>query len=143
MALLKGDTGFPRIASLRGKPAGGTYFIMIYPCTMFAFTTDCCWYLELRPQGPDRTTLVHGACFPKASAERPDFEEVAQRYYKRWDTTAAEDIRASEWQHRGLASPLSRPGRFSYREVLVHEIDNWVLDQVLGPAPGGGPAPRP
>jgi phenylpropionate dioxygenase-like ring-hydroxylating dioxygenase large terminal subunit len=136
MALLKGDTGFPRIASLQGRPAGGTYFVMVYPSTMFGFTTDCCWYLELRPQGPDRTTLVHGACFPRTTAARADFAEVVPRYYKRWDTTAAEDIKASEWQHRGLSSPLSRPGRFSYREVLVHEIDNWVLDQVLGAAPG-------
>ena len=83
MALLKGDEGFPRIATLRGRPAEGTYFIMVYPCTMFAFTTDCAWYLELRPQGPHRTTLVHGACFPKKTVARPDFAEVVTRYYKR------------------------------------------------------------
>lgn len=134
MALLKGDTGFPRIETLRERPAEGTYFIMVYPCTMFAFTTDCAWYLELRPQGPHRTTLIHGACFPKTSVARPDFAEVVTRYYKRWDTTAQEDVRASEWQQKGLASPLSARGRFSYREVLVHEIDNWILDRVLGPA---------
>jgi choline monooxygenase len=133
MALLKGDTGFPPIPTLTGKPAQGTYFIMVYPCTMFAFTTDCAWYLELRPHGPGRTTLIHGACFPKAVLTRPDFEEVAARYYKRWDTTVQEDIRASEWQQKGLASPLSARGRFSYREVLVHEIDNWILDRVLDP----------
>lgn len=134
MALLKGDTGFPRIETLRGRPAEGTYFIMVYPCTMFAFTTDCAWYLELRPQGPHRTTLIHGACFPKTTVARPDFAEVVTRYYKRWDTTAQEDVRASEWQQKGLASPLSARGRFSYREVLVHEIDNWILDRVLEPA---------
>jgi phenylpropionate dioxygenase-like ring-hydroxylating dioxygenase large terminal subunit len=132
MALLKGDVGFPRIATLQGRPAQGTYFIMVYPCTMFAFTTDCCWYLELRPQGPHRTTLVHGACFPGTVVARPDFAEVASRYYKRWDTTADEDIRASERQHQGLSSPLAARGRFSYREVLVHEIDNWILTRVLG-----------
>ena len=133
MALLKGDRGFPHIETLTGKAARGTYFIMVYPCTMFAFTTDCVWYLELRPQSPGRTTLIHGACFPKTTATRPDFPELAEAYYKRWDTTAQEDIRASEWQQRGLASPLAARGRFSHREVLVHEIDNWVLDRVLGP----------
>lgn len=132
MALLKDDTGFPKIATLQGKPAHGTYFIMLYPTTMFAFTTDCCWYLELRPHGPHRTTLIHGACFPKNTAGRPDFSEVVTRYYKRWDATIEEDIRASERQHLGLASPLAVRGRFSYREVLVHEIDNWILDRVLG-----------
>jgi hypothetical protein len=28
-------------------------------------------------------------------------------------------------------SPFCRPGRFSEREPLVHEIDNWILDRVL------------
>jgi hypothetical protein len=42
-----------------------------------------------------------------------------------------EDIVASEWQQRGLSSPLAARGRFSFRESLVHEIDNWVLDRVL------------
>jgi choline monooxygenase len=135
MALLKGDVGFPRIPTLEGKPAQGTYFVMVYPSTMFGFTTDCCWYLELRPQGPHRTTLIHGACFPRSTTARPDFDEVAARYYKRWDQTAAEDIRASEWQHVGLNSPLAARGRFSYREVLVHEMDNWYLDRVLDPHP--------
>jgi phenylpropionate dioxygenase-like ring-hydroxylating dioxygenase large terminal subunit len=134
MALLKGDTGFPRIETLTGKPGEGTYFIMVYPCTMLGLTTDCVWYLELRPQGPRRTTLLHGACFPKNTVARSDFAEVVQRYYTRWDTTAQEDIRASDWQHKGLSSPLSARGRFSYREVLVHEIDNWILDRVLGRA---------
>jgi hypothetical protein len=77
--------------------------------------------------------LIHGACFPKSRLDRPDFEEIAQNYYKRWDVTIEEDIQASEWQQRGVESPLCRPGRFSHREPLVHEIDNWVLDQVIGP----------
>ena len=131
MALLKGDVGFPFIDSLRGKPAAGTYFVLLYPSTMLGMTKDCVWYLELRPRGPGRTTLIHGACFPRATVARPDFDQVVTRYYRRWDTTAAEDIRASEWQHKGLDSPFSRPGRFSFREVLVHEIDNWILDRVL------------
>ena len=71
---------------------------------------------------------------------RPDFADVVTRYYHRWEKTAAEDIRASEWQQRGLESPLSRPGRFSFREVLVHEIDNWILDRVVGRGAAGDDA---
>jgi hypothetical protein len=65
---------------------------------------------------------------------RPDFGEVVERWHKRWDTTVEEVVRASDWQQRGLSSPSSAPGRFSYREVLVREIDNWILDRVVGPA---------
>ena len=134
MALLEGDRGthgFPRIATLTGKPARGTYFIMLYPLTMLGCTIDCVWYLELRPHGPDRTTLIHGGCFPRETVGRHDFEAMVQRYYHRWDTTIGEDIQASEWQQRGLSSPFAARGRFSFRESLVHEIDNWVLDRVI------------
>lgn len=133
MALLKGDHGFPEIASRRGKAATGTYFVMLYPGTMLGVTSDCMWYLEQRPLGPTRTVLIHGACFPKSTVARPDFDEVAQRYFKRWDTTTEEDIAASDRQQVGIQSPFSKRGRFSHHEVLVHAIDNWVLDRVLGP----------
>jgi hypothetical protein len=79
------------------------------------------------------THLVHGACFPKSTVAREDFAELVERYFTRWDTTAHEDIEASERQQRGLQSPFSARGRFSHHEVLVHEIDNWVLDRVIGP----------
>ena len=132
MALLKGDTGFPPIESLEGLPeAGGTRAPLIYPSTYLACTIDCAWYLELHPLGPSRTRLIHGALFPKDRLVRNDFEDVAKNYYKRWDITIEEDIVASERQQRGLDSPFARAGRFSYREPLVHEIDNWVLDRVL------------
>lgn len=132
MALLKGDPGFPTIESLAGRrEAGGTSAPLIYPSTYLACTIDCAWYLELHPLGPARTRLIHGALFPRARLTRPDFEATAQNYYKRWDITIEEDIVASERQQRGLDSPFAQPGRFSHREPLVHEIDNWILDRVL------------
>jgi phenylpropionate dioxygenase-like ring-hydroxylating dioxygenase large terminal subunit len=132
MALLKGDGGFPLNESLQGRrEAGGTTAPLIYPSTYLACTIDCAWYLELHPLGPSRTRLIHGALFPKDRLAGNDFEAVAKNYYKRWDVTIEEDIVASERQQRGLDSPFARPGRFSYREPLVHEIDNWILDRVL------------
>ena len=133
MALLKGDAGFPTIESLAGRrEAGGTTAPLIYPSTYLACTIDCAWYLELHPLGPARTRLIHGALFPISRLTHPDFETTAQNYYKRWDITIEEDIVASERQQRGLDSPFAQPGRFSHREPLVHEIDNWILDRVLG-----------
>jgi hypothetical protein len=58
---------------------------------------------------------------------------VVENYFHRWDVTIDEDILASERQHKGLDSPYAPPGRFSHREPLVHQIDNWILDQVLAP----------
>lgn len=132
MALLKDAKGFPPIETLAGRrEAGGTYAPLIYPSTYLACTIDCAWYLEMQPLGPDRTRMIHGALFPKDRLARPDFEEVAKNYYHRWDVTIEEDIVASERQQKGVDLPYAPAGRFSYREPLVHEIDNWILDQVL------------
>jgi len=132
MALLRGDKGFPVIESLQGRrQAGGTSAPLIYPCTYLACTIDCAWYLELHPLGPSRTRLVHGSLFPRSRRGIEDYEAIAANYYRRWDITTDEDISASERQQRGLSSPFCMPGRFSHREPLVHEIDNWILDRVL------------
>ncbi|NKB60440.1 MAG: Rieske 2Fe-2S domain-containing protein [Alphaproteobacteria bacterium] len=131
MALLKEDKGFPKIESLEGRYQTGTYAPMIYPMTYLACTIDTAWFLQLFPMGPDKTKLIHGACFPKDRLDRPDFEEVAANYYKRWDRTIMEDIEAGDHQQVGIASPFAQSGRFCFREPLVHQIDNWVLDKVL------------
>lgn len=135
MALLKGDPGFPIIATLVGRTREGTYSPFIFPSTYIAATIDTLWYLELHPHGPDRTTLIHGACFPRAVTERPDFHEVVKNYYKRWDITIEEDNAICEMQQRGVASPFAAQGRFCFRERVVHQIDNWVLNRVLGTSP--------
>jgi hypothetical protein len=131
-ALLTGDTGFPRIPTLAGKAARGSYYPLIFPSTMFGATTDCMWWLELQPLSASKTKLIVGSCFPKDVTERPDFEEVVLRYYKRWDISIPEDNDISALQQIGLSSPLCKPGRLSYAEPLVHVFNNWVLDRVLG-----------
>jgi len=131
MALLKEDPGFPPIETLEGRYRNGTYAPMIYPMTYMACTIDTAWFLQLFPMGPNKTKLIHGACFPKDRRDRPDFDILAANYYKRWDQTIREDIEAGDHQQVGIASPFARPGRFCFREPLVHQIDNWILDRVL------------
>ena len=58
---------------------------------------------------------------------------MAQNYHRRFDIVISEDNGISEKQLEGLSNPLSRPGRFSGLEPLVHAIDNWILNRVVGP----------
>jgi choline monooxygenase len=125
------ETTFPRIPTLQGKAAEGSYFAVIYPNMFLATTVDCMWWLHCLPLAADRTLVTHGACFPKSTVARPDFEEVVKRYWKRWEKSLPEDNLISEEQQAGLQSHFSRAGRFSVREPIVHAIDNWVLDRVL------------
>jgi len=131
-AVLVGDKSFPALPQLRGKAAMGTYYPLIFPSTMLGCTIDCMWFLEIHPLGATRMQLIVGSCFSKETTRRDDFDEVAASYYKRWDMTTREDTDISAVQQQGISSPLSRPGRLSEHEPLVHAIDNWVLDHVLG-----------
>ena len=131
-ALLPGAKGFPYIENLSGLANEGTYYVLINPSTMFGLTYDCMWWLELHPLGAGRTKLIVGSCFPESTTQRDDFAELVQNYYDRWNKSIVEDNDISDIQQIGLSSPFVRPGRFSYMEPLVHTIDNWVLDRVLG-----------
>ena len=130
-AVLQGDTGFPPISTLEGAAALGAHYLLIYPCTVLGCDVDSMWFKQMVPEGPDRVRNIVAICFPKETVARDDFDEVAPRYYKRFDKVIAEDNVITELQYNGLSSPLARPGRFSHREPLVHVIDNWVLDHVL------------
>ena len=135
-ALLPGDTGFPRIASLQGQAAIGSWYPLIYPSTMFGCTIDCMWWLEMHPISVNQTKLIVGSAFPNSVVARPDFEEVVQRYYRRWDLSIPEDNDISALQQKGLSSPLARAGRLTYLEPLVHDLGKWVLTRVLDGVPG-------
>jgi phenylpropionate dioxygenase-like ring-hydroxylating dioxygenase large terminal subunit len=133
-ATLGNDAAFDRIATLSGPATRGAQYILIYPCTVIGADLDCMWFKQMAPDGPGSVRYSAGFCFPKATYERPDFDEIVPNYHKRFDLVIAEDNEISEWQLQGLANPLARPGRMSIREPLVHAIDNWVLDHVVGPS---------
>ena len=76
---------FPHIAGLKSLPAQGSFFTVVYPATFFGNTQDCMWWLQSIPFAPDRMRVIIGSCFLRSVAERPDFAEGAELYYKRWD----------------------------------------------------------
>lgn len=134
-ALLHGDTGFPPIPTLTGDSSVGSRFILIYPATMLAIANDTMWSFEAHPLSPTRTRIVLNSCFPAEHFDRPDFNEIAARYYKRQDIVVREDNDISELQQQGLESLHAEPGRFSVKEKIVHALGNWVVDRVVSPAP--------
>ena len=101
-------------------------------------THDCMWWLAAYPVAPDRSRLSVGSCFPKATVARPDFAEVAQKYYRRWDMATPEDNAIVARQQRGLRSTLRRAGRMSWKEPSIHEFAVWIKDRVIGEDAGAG-----
>ena len=125
------DTVLPHIPDLPPALAGGTNFLLLHPSTCFGCVQDCMWWVSFTPLGPDRCVNDVGFCFPRATAERPDFEQVVERYYHRWDISIDEDNAAGESQQHGMRSALREPGPYSRSEPVVYRFARWVLDQVL------------
>ena len=131
-ALLKGESSpFPPISSRSGAALEGSHFVGIYPSTYLVATTDCFWWMEIRPRGPSRIQLVVGSAFPRETVARSDFEEVSQRYYERWDVSHKEDNDICERQQMGVTSPLARPGPLARRENGVNAVDRWIVERIL------------
>lgn len=132
-ALLAEDRqhAFPTIPGIHGHAAQGTNYVCINPSTMLGMTIDCVWYIELHPLGPNRTRVVVGSCFPKATTQLPDFAERARYYYKRWDKSIGEDNEIARIQQSGMASPLARQGRLSCHEYLIPKLGKWWIGHTV------------
>ena len=131
-ATLDGECGFPPVSTLRDAALEGSHYVLLYPYAMLGCDLDGIWYKQMIPEGPGKVRNIATYCFHKETIARADFEEVAPRYFRRYRKVVGEDNAAMELQFKGLGSPYAAPGRYSDREVLVHRIDNWVLDQIVG-----------
>ena len=132
MAVLPGTTpALPHIPGLSGDQVRGTYFTDIYLCTQFVFAQDCMWWLAVQPDGVDNCHVVLGSCFPESTTRLAHFESALESYYERWDRATPEDNAIAEAQQSGQRAGVGPPGRFSNEEFVVHELANWVLDQVM------------
>lgn len=122
---------FPAIAVLPAELHNWTRYAVLYPGFIFGVSADCMWYIQAHPEAADRTRLVFGGCFPKATTALPDFEERAKAYVHRWDLAVKEDNDVLALLQKGMTSPFCKPGRFSHLEPRVSTIGRWVIDKVL------------
>ncbi|MDR6226730.1 phenylpropionate dioxygenase-like ring-hydroxylating dioxygenase large terminal subunit [Desmospora profundinema] len=116
------NKGFPYIEGLTGKAAAGTSFSIVYPGFFIVTTVDAMWWIHKVPEGPERTRVHVGYCFPEKTVNRDDFDSKAAKYYQRWDQVIQEDDWITEFQQSSIRS--SRPGRYSHREIVVYALDN-------------------
>ena len=124
------DSGFPHTNGLTGAAAKGAHFSILLPGFFLVTAQDVMWWIHKIPDSATRTRVRVGYSFPASTIERPDFDEVSKRYYQRLDQVIEEDDWITEHQQKGLNR--SAPGSYLPEEHVVHRLDNWILDQVLG-----------
>ncbi|MBX9843491.1 MAG: aromatic ring-hydroxylating dioxygenase subunit alpha [Xanthobacteraceae bacterium] len=130
--VIKGDQEFPRISTLEGQYGTGTYYVSLFPATQLVCSIDAIMYYKMEPLSASRTRMTMGSCFPKETVARPDFEEVAQNYYKRVDLVTPEDYVQTDSQQIGLSSPFARSAPLGNCETMMYYFDQWLLDRIVG-----------
>jgi choline monooxygenase len=81
----------------------------------------------VRPVACDRSVLSVGDCFPRSIIALSDFATRAALYYDRWKKVALEGIGILERQQIALGSHLYDPGLLSWRDDMVHAINDWMV----------------
>ncbi len=127
-----GPQGFGPMPSLGGRYAHGSYHPTIFPHACFGLCIDNGWVLEVLPIAPNKSRLTVNVFFHKSALARPDFEQIAKRYYDRFDVSTDEDNIIQQALQRGYSSPDYKPGRLGYEELAINWLHNWWLDRMFG-----------
>ena len=121
----------PVIPTLDDREACGVRYSWLFPSMVIATGAEGLWMYEVLPDGPDRCRCAQVVCFPPATVTAEGFAGVAESYYERFDVAIDEDIPMLERQHRGMATPAVRQGRFSHLEPNVARFAGWYADRLL------------
>lgn len=112
---------------IQGNDQAGTRYAWYFPSFAFAATLDCLWYFEVYPDGPTRTRVTIGMCFPPESVAQPGFEATLDLYDARWKVAMDEDLAVLARQQQGMESGQYTPGRLSHLEPCVGLFADWLV----------------
>lgn len=125
--------GFPPMPQIEPDKARGTFFATLKPGFMMTMGNDGALAFQSEPLAAGKSRLTVTSLFPRAYLERPDFETLAENYYRRNAMVVVEDKEISLRQYAGLQSPYARVARLCQEETSLNVLANWILDQVIGP----------
>jgi choline monooxygenase len=122
---------------LEGKWRFTSLMPTVFPTHMYVLAPDHMWYLSLMPKGPQQVRVRFGALVaPEVKAALGDgFEAWRAKTIAFFDKVNAEDKFVVEGIHKGSASPLARPGPFSWLEREIHDFTKYLDLKLNGPAP--------
>jgi choline monooxygenase len=120
---------------LEGKWRYTSLMPTVFPSHMYVLAPDHMWYLSLHPDGAGHVRIRFGlAVAPEVHAALGDglaaWLETTLAFF---DTVNAEDKFVVEGIHRGSASPLARPGPFSWLEREIHDFARYLDRRLNGP----------
>lgn len=117
---IDGKSGGVAIAGLSEREQHSVMYMVGYPNLLISLHPDYVMTHLMTPLSVDRTHVECAWAFPKAVAEKPDFDPSYAVDF--WDLTNRQDWAACESVQRGLSSPHARPGPLAPGEDGVYQF---------------------
>ena len=130
LGVLQGETGFDPMEGFDLEKPARHLLTTLLPNTVLTMTVDAIWWITLLPLDVNTSTLVVNHAFPEGTEKHPDFDAIAERYFRRFDIVSQEDIEITEIQQRGITHGRRIPGLYQEQERLVHAFSHYVLNRV-------------
>lgn len=130
LGVLQGEKGFDPMEGFSRDVPARHQLATLLPNTVLTMTVDAIWWITLLPLDVNTSTLIVNHAFPEGTNQRDDYEEVAERYFRRFDVVSQEDIEITEIQQRGITYGRRIPGLYQEQERLVHAFSHYVLSKV-------------
>lgn len=124
------------LEGLGEEHARRVFFYAALPNLLISPHPDYALIHRLRPIAPDRTEIVCDWLFDPEDVDAAGFDPSSEVAF--WDQTNREDWRLSELTQLGMSSRGYRPGPFSCREDLLHQLDRMIVEEVGGDDEGRG-----
>lgn len=134
LGVLQGEKGFPPMPGFSLDRPERHLLATLLPNTVLTATIDAIWWVTIYPMEPEKTMVSVNHAFPAEAHALPDYDTIAERYFRRFDIVNIEDNEIVERQHRGLMQSRRRPGPYAPQEELVHAFSRYVADAVAPPA---------
>jgi len=122
--------GLPMIEGLEDWQKNDLIATVLFPHFLLAFQgTSATWY-QVLPSASDRLLLKIHFLVPKASANLPDIDEIAEGAGALLSLIHREDIEANDMVWEGLNAPLTSQGRLSLFERGIWQLNQWWLGEM-------------
>jgi phenylpropionate dioxygenase-like ring-hydroxylating dioxygenase large terminal subunit len=124
-----GQVQLPVIPNLTDEQRGRLLFISVMPVLFLVIEAGSVLVTMALPRSAEKTELLFFSLFPKDAVAMPAFESVYEAQGQMLQTIVGEDMLTQAALHRGHRSRFSPPGRFSWLEATIPQMNQWLLER--------------
>ncbi len=125
----EGQVQLPAIPGLTDEQRGRLLFISVMPVLFLVIEAGSVLVTMSLPRSAEQTELLFFSLFTKEALATPGFEAIYEQQGKMLQTIVGEDMLTQAALHRGHRSRFSPPGRFSWLEATIPQMNQWLLER--------------